>query len=190
MSERRSQQERRDQTTQAVLQSACRLFGERGYNQTSLEDIASDCGLTTRPVYHYFGNKQGLFLAATEHLEQQLADAIADATLQPQAAFYQNAWQTFLQHCQTPGFRQIVLIDSPIVLGRERWHQCAVVGEVRKLLNPFLPEDEMEQELLMRLLLAAFAEAALMLAEAGDVEKLSHISQKVVNRLLAALLEK
>ena len=60
---RRTQAQRRAETYQQVLDSACRLFGERGYANTSLDDVAAECGLTTRPVYHYFGNKKALFAA-------------------------------------------------------------------------------------------------------------------------------
>ena len=35
--------------------------GEKGYADTSLEAIAADCGLTIRPIYHYFGNEKDLF---------------------------------------------------------------------------------------------------------------------------------
>ena len=63
---RRSQAERRAETHKLVLASACRLFGERGYAATSLDDIAVDCGVTTRPIYHYFGNKKALFAAVNE----------------------------------------------------------------------------------------------------------------------------
>ena len=63
---RRTQAERREESRQAVLDSACRLFGARGYAATSLEDIAADCGLTIRPIYHYFGNKLALFTAVNE----------------------------------------------------------------------------------------------------------------------------
>ena len=58
--QRRTQAQRREETQQAVLDSASRLFGEKGYAGTSLEEIAADCGLTIRPIYHYFGNKKAL----------------------------------------------------------------------------------------------------------------------------------
>lgn len=58
----RTQQERRSATTQVVLENATNLFGSRGYQATSLEDIAEASGTTIRPVYHYFGNKLNLFL--------------------------------------------------------------------------------------------------------------------------------
>ena len=63
---RRTQEQRRNESRQAVLDSACRLFGDKGYADTSLEEIAADCGLTIRPIYHYFGNKKALFAAVLQ----------------------------------------------------------------------------------------------------------------------------
>jgi hypothetical protein len=45
---RRTQAQRRAETRAAVLESACRLFGAKGYADTSLEEIAADCGMTIR----------------------------------------------------------------------------------------------------------------------------------------------
>ncbi|MEP1470165.1 MAG: helix-turn-helix domain-containing protein [Halieaceae bacterium] len=56
----------------ALLDSATRLFGEQGYHNTSLEDIAADCQLTLRPIYHYFGNKKSLFAAVNKRMEQRM----------------------------------------------------------------------------------------------------------------------
>ena len=70
MSEQRlTQSERRAKSSAAVLASACHLFGSKGYTSTSLDDIARDCGLTTRPIYHYFGNKKALFAAVNAQRE-------------------------------------------------------------------------------------------------------------------------
>ena len=74
----RTHQERRDATSQAVLLSAVKLFGQFGFQKTSLEDITIDAGTTTRPVYHYFKNKKNLFLAAVEYMENQLLFGFVD----------------------------------------------------------------------------------------------------------------
>ena len=44
MKRRRTQAERRAETRAAVLESACRLFGSKGYAETSLEEIAAEKG--------------------------------------------------------------------------------------------------------------------------------------------------
>jgi AcrR family transcriptional regulator len=41
----------------AILESALRLFSERGYNRTTLQDIAQGAGATVGNVYSYFDSK-------------------------------------------------------------------------------------------------------------------------------------
>jgi AcrR family transcriptional regulator len=50
-------------TRQAVLGAARQLFAERGYDGASVRDIAAAAGVDPALVHHYFGTKQGLFLA-------------------------------------------------------------------------------------------------------------------------------
>ncbi|WP_454830989.1 TetR/AcrR family transcriptional regulator [Paraburkholderia xenovorans] len=43
---------------QLILDTAARLFREEGYANTSLRDIAAECGVTTGSIYHHFGSKE------------------------------------------------------------------------------------------------------------------------------------
>jgi AcrR family transcriptional regulator len=171
---RKTQAQRREHTQAQVLESACRLFGEKGYELTSLDDIAGDIGLTIRPIYHYFGNKQQLFLAVTECMEEQLVTSLKSLEAQLHKGQTVQPWQMFLNCCYQPGFVQIVLIDAPHVLGRERWRETRVVETARQLLTSLNPEvfgaDSQDGELLMRMLMASMAEAALMVAERPDYD--------------------
>ena len=58
----RSNQERREQSTEQVLASALKLFVTRGYGSTSIDDIARDAGLTKGAVYFYFKGKSALLV--------------------------------------------------------------------------------------------------------------------------------
>ncbi len=44
----------------AILRSASRAFGEGGYYETGMRDIAADLGMTVGNLYYYFENKQAL----------------------------------------------------------------------------------------------------------------------------------
>ncbi len=182
---RKTQSERRSETQAILLQSACKLFGRKGYAGTSLEDIANECGLTTSPVYHYYGNKKQLFNAATEHMESKLSNAICrvvDSSDKPDAY---AMWNAFLETCKNDEFRQIVLVDAPNILGRERWRQCSAFVEVSKILQKYeLDFINGGGELMARMLLSAFAEAALMIGESGDIDNLGGQAFDVVQRLL------
>lgn len=55
--------ERGDRTAtgrEAVLTAATRLFSQRGYEATSVQDIAADVGVTKQAVLHHFANKEEL----------------------------------------------------------------------------------------------------------------------------------
>jgi len=43
-----------------ILQAAARLFAERGYSETLLEDIAAACGAGKSSLYHYYRSKQAI----------------------------------------------------------------------------------------------------------------------------------
>ena len=61
-SNRRSNEERREQSTEQVLASALTFFVTRGYRATSIDDIARAAGLTKGAVYFYFKGKVALLL--------------------------------------------------------------------------------------------------------------------------------
>jgi AcrR family transcriptional regulator len=49
----------------AVASLALRLFAERGYEQTSMEDIAREAGVGRKSLYRYFANKADLVWGGT-----------------------------------------------------------------------------------------------------------------------------
>lgn len=145
---RRTQAERSEETTAALVRAARELFGGKGYAATSIDAVAAAAGVTKGAAYHHFGGKAPLFRAA---FEAELAavyaklEAVAAEEGDPWAALRRGA-RTFLEHCLDPGFQRIVMLDAPAVLG---WEQVR----------------EAEHEYLLRMLLAGF-----QLAAEGDEE--------------------
>jgi TetR/AcrR family transcriptional repressor of nem operon len=56
-----------------VLHAAKNVFWEKGYHPTSTRDLTAAMGMTTASLYHAFGDKRGLFLAALDHYLNQSA---------------------------------------------------------------------------------------------------------------------
>lgn len=169
----RTQQERRDTTRQAVLDSASALFGARGYQNTALEDIALDCGTTIRPIYHYYNSKKNLFLVVTEQMEHALFEQLQALRIRSEKpASLGEYWDTFTTFSANAAFRQIVLVDAPTVLGRDRWEHGPVVTFIIDLLCPLFPQLRHESRMLVaRMVIAALTEAALSLSEPGNTDK-------------------
>jgi AcrR family transcriptional regulator len=68
---------------QQLIETATKLFADRGYQGTSIEDIASAAGVTRPIIYDHFGSKDGIYLAcvrdARAELERRFTDAATEA---------------------------------------------------------------------------------------------------------------
>lgn len=67
---------------QRLLAAATRLFAERGYDRTSVQEIVESAGVTKGALYHYFGSKDDLLhevYARVLRVQQERLDAFADA---------------------------------------------------------------------------------------------------------------
>src|SRR5258705_6752952 len=60
---RRTQAERTEATTAALVDAARDLFARDGYETTSLDAVAGRAGVTKGAVYHHFDGKRQLFEA-------------------------------------------------------------------------------------------------------------------------------
>jgi AcrR family transcriptional regulator len=61
---------RRDQ----ILDTALRLFGERGYTGVSAADIARAAGVTPGLLTHYFGPKRQIYLAVVDRMRATVVE--------------------------------------------------------------------------------------------------------------------
>lgn len=51
---------------ETILQRATELFAQRGYTETSMNQVAEACGLSKPALYHYFKDKSALLVGITE----------------------------------------------------------------------------------------------------------------------------
>lgn len=57
-------QKRAMETREKLLKSALKLYTEKGYHSTTVDEIAKNAGLSTGVAYRYFKNKKDMLLAA------------------------------------------------------------------------------------------------------------------------------
>ncbi len=53
-----------------VLKQSLKVFRSKGYNHTSMVDIAEACGLKKGSLYHYYRSKEELMKAVIEHMHE------------------------------------------------------------------------------------------------------------------------
>ncbi|WP_028660129.1 TetR/AcrR family transcriptional regulator [Nocardioides insulae] len=70
-----------------VLRRAIELFNERGYDRTSVGDLAKDLGLTKSAIYHHVASKEELLAAALDEALDGLSAAIDEALAGPGSAY-------------------------------------------------------------------------------------------------------
>jgi TetR/AcrR family transcriptional regulator len=61
-----------DRTREAILVAAQKEFSDKGLSGARVNEIARRSRANKRMIYHYFGNKEGLYLAALERVYEGL----------------------------------------------------------------------------------------------------------------------
>ncbi len=93
------------------------LFAHKGYDATSVEEVAAKAGVSKPIVYEHFGGKEGLYAVIvdreTDHLLRVLEDALHDVHQHPRV-LVEKAALAFLTYIEEneDGF-QILVRDSP-----------------------------------------------------------------------------
>ena len=70
-----------EETRAKILDTALRLFRERGFDRTTMRDVATEAGVATGAAYYYFRSKEELvmafYLRTAEDARDQFAAALA-----------------------------------------------------------------------------------------------------------------
>jgi len=65
---------------QHILEIALHVFSERGFHDTSMNDIADGVGVTKPVIYHLFGSKRELYSALIETVGNEMIETVTSAT--------------------------------------------------------------------------------------------------------------
>lgn len=99
----------------ALLETAFRLFAERGYKAVRLEELAEAAGMTKGAIYYYFDSKEDLLRHALQYRHREIFAEIAEAsraTRGPASAkirlVLRKVWQRWLEPGWGHAFRLLV----------------------------------------------------------------------------------
>lgn len=99
-----------DDTVEALVASARRLFSERGYDGASIRAITGDAGANLGAVTYHFGSKEGLYHEVLRRAVAPLRDrvdkalALPGSTLDRATRVVDAYFEHFTQHPDLPRF--------------------------------------------------------------------------------------
>lgn len=129
------------QRREQLIEISRALFAERGYEATSIEEVAQRAQVSKPVVYEHFGGKEGLYAVVVDREMAKLHDAIT-SSLSVNKALARNSSRLRLERVtlalltyveqSTDGFR-ILVRDSPV---------AAAEGTYSSLLNEAITQVE------------------------------------------------
>jgi AcrR family transcriptional regulator len=187
---------RGEATRERILAAARELFGERGYEQTSVEAVLEACGVARGALYHHFPSKTALYDAVLEEVVADLAaQASRDATDGADALENLRAGaSSWMRMSLDPAVQRIYLLDPQAVVGWARWRELDErywLGALRASFGRLADEGRVphgQEQVLAYLLCAVLTEAALFIAYAEDQEHAGETAEAAVDLLLDRLL--
>jgi len=68
-----------EETRNRILDAALRLFRERGFEQTTMRDVATEAGVATGAAYYYYRSKEDLVMAFYLRTDEEARESFAKA---------------------------------------------------------------------------------------------------------------
>jgi AcrR family transcriptional regulator len=147
---------KKEKTRQAIFEAARRLFGERGFEEVTVADIARAADVSEVTVFNYFPTKEDLFYGGMQFFEEELLEAVRS---RPRGGSALNA------------FRRRLLESTDGLRSRERIAAIVKAGETVSASPSLLArEREIVERYTRRLAELLAAETK---TDPGDVEPLA-----------------
>ena len=123
-----------------LQQAALALYGERGFENTTVADIADAAGLTKRTFFRYFADKREVLFHGSEELEDLFVSAVgaapdSHAPLDAVTAALDAAAAMFEPRREFAVVRQRVIAASPELQERERIKLASLAEAVAQALR-------------------------------------------------------
>jgi AcrR family transcriptional regulator len=125
---RRTQDERKAETRQRLLDAATALIAERGVAGTSIDALAEAADRTSGAVYAHFGGKEGVLVALLDELKDAVAAAIVEESADDDDDQHLEVlWRNFVAPPPLAG-------DVWVLLEHELWLYACRNPEARPLV--------------------------------------------------------
>jgi TetR/AcrR family transcriptional regulator, fatty acid metabolism regulator protein len=137
-------------TRDRILQAALAVFAEKGYHKAAVDEIVRTSRTSKGAVYHYFPNKEALFLALVDEFSARLADSIGAAIQDSHGALgkveaaLRAGLETFARH---RALSRILLLESVSLGSAYETKRAEVHGRFAALIQGYLDQAVAESSI-------------------------------------------
>ncbi len=191
-----TQQARREATRAVLISTAKTFFGEQGFSNTTIDQIAAEAGLAKGAVYHHFATKKVLFESVLETVAEEIALQVQGSAIGKVDILeaMRAGIRTFFAVCSDAQTARIFLADGPAVLGWQRWREIDssyFAGIISAALGAAIEQGVFKKqpvEPLACLVMGAISEAALDCAVRPDFDNAAEAYITALEAMLAGLI--
>jgi AcrR family transcriptional regulator len=110
---------RRELVSNRILDEAAALFAERGFSETSLQEVADALQISRTALYHYIGSKDELLATLVRGLSRDTAESLerlaSDSSLKPVDKLHAAIRDMTLRMANNPArFRMLLLSEGSL----------------------------------------------------------------------------
>jgi AcrR family transcriptional regulator len=177
---------KKQQTRRAIHEAAMRLFAERGFDATTIADIAAAADISPRTFFGYFASKEEAIFAKFEQAFEEFDRALRDRPAETTALDALRVWVQHAaeEHMPTPDQMRLearLRRESPAVAACDLRH----TRQFEQRLAEAVGEDLGEPADALRPRLVAAAATAALQASSDAADAILEDDPEAANALLA-----
>jgi AcrR family transcriptional regulator len=133
---------KKQKTRETIIEVALKLFVERGYEETTIAEIADAAEVSPRTIFAYFPSKEDIVFCEMPEIQERLAQVLRD---RPEGATALDALRDFIAGSLSPDSkaRNVALRRRIVVAGNETLgrNQRARFAPFEQLMAEAIAED-------------------------------------------------
>jgi AcrR family transcriptional regulator len=175
------------ETRSKLIKAARQAFAEKGYADSSMDDLTAAAGLTRGALYHHFGGKPGLLQAVIEQIDNEMVERLSAIIADAETTWdgFINESIAYIEMALEPEIQRLVLLDGPAVLGDpSQWpSQNACMRSTQRSIQKLI-------EATSRLIMGGLLSASSWIAHSEDPRTASSKAVESFVALVSGLLKK
>jgi AcrR family transcriptional regulator len=193
-------QQRSEETRAQILESAIKLFSNRGFNAASVDDICKDAGVSKGAFYHHFETKQALFLALLDGWLNTIDSAIEASREKTVPETFQQITMAFPFIFGSAGENLPMFLEFWLHASRDEMIWQASIAPYRRyheyftsLIKKGVDEGsfvDLDPELTSRMIVSMAMGLLLQSLLDPKGEKWEQVAREITNMMLNTLLKK